>query len=97
MFTLEIGGKPVAMIQADKTEALAFFEAENFRHDMQRWLTNGQPVWDGRAEFNVRPSSEEEIAQFKGPDPYPPHGASDDDPVVMLLIDAHDPDDIEED
>jgi hypothetical protein len=97
MFTLEIGGKPVAMIHANKTQALAFLEAEFFKRDMQRWLTNGKPIWDGEAEFNVRPSSAEEIAHFKGPDPYPPHGASEDDPVVVLLIDAYDPDDVEED
>jgi hypothetical protein len=45
----------------------------------------------------VRPSSEKEIAHFKGPDPNPPHGARDDDPIVMLLIEAYDPDDLEED
>ena len=44
MFTLEIGGKPVAMIQATKTQALAFLEAEFFKRDMQRWLTNGKPI-----------------------------------------------------
>lgn len=97
MFTLEIGGKAMAMIQADKTQALAFFGAETFKHDMQRWISDGKPLWDGRTEFNVRPSTEEEIAHFKGPDPYPPHGASKDDPVVMLLVDAYDPDDLEED
>ena len=65
---------------------------------MQRWVSDGKPVWDGRAEFNIRPASDEEIAHFKGPDPYPPHGAEDDDaPVVMMLIDAYDPDDLEED
>jgi hypothetical protein len=37
MFTLEIGGKPVALIQADQTEAREFFEAETFKQDMQRW------------------------------------------------------------
>ena len=97
MFTLEIRGKAVAMIQADQTEAREFFEEQTFKDDMRRWLSDGKPIWDGQAEFNVRPSSEEEIAHFKGPDPNPPHGASDDDPVVMLLIDAYDPDDLEED
>ncbi|HEY7764058.1 MAG TPA: hypothetical protein VG758_04175 [Hyphomicrobiaceae bacterium] len=98
MFTLEIGGKPVALIQADQTEAREFFEAETFRQDMQRWVSDGKPVWDGHAEFSIRPAADEEIQHFKGPDPNPPHGAEHENhPVVMLLIDAYDPDDIEED
>jgi hypothetical protein len=98
MFTLEISGRPVAMIEADHSEAREFFEAEAFKHDMQRWLSDGKPLWDGRAEFKIRPSSDEEIAHFRGPDPYPPHGSEDDQgPVVMLLVDANDPDDLEED
>ena len=97
MFTLEIGGKPVALIDADHTEAREFFEAETFKRDMQRWLSDGRPLWDGRAEFNLRPASEEEIAHFKGPDPNPPPDADEDGPVVMLLVDAYDPDDVEED
>ncbi len=36
-------------------------------------VSDGKSTWDGQAEFNVRPASEEEIAHFKGPDPYPPH------------------------
>ncbi len=98
MFTLEIGGKPIAITDAGEDEARAVFEGEAFRHDMQRWLTEGRPVWDGRAPMTLRPSTEEEIAHFKGPDPYPPHGAEDDDgPTIMMLIEAYDPDDVEED
>ena len=97
MFTLEIGGKPIALIDADHTEAVEFFEAETFKQDMQRWISDGKPIWDGQAEFNVRAASGDEIAHFRGPDPNPPHGTSDEDPLVMFLIDAYDPDDLEED
>jgi hypothetical protein len=75
MFTLEIGGKPIAITDGAEEEARAVFESEAFRHDMHRWLEEGRPVWDGRAPMTLRPSTEEEIAQFKGPDAYPPHGA----------------------
>ena len=99
MFTLEIGGKPVAITDADEAEARRIFEGETFRRDMRRWVTeDGRPVWDGLAPIALRPSTEEETAHFRGPDPYPPHGTEDDDgPTIMLLVDAHDPDDIEED
>ena len=99
MFTLEIGGQAVAITDADEAEARRVFEGETFRRDMQRWTTeDGRPVWDGRAPMRLRPATGDEMAHFRGPDPYPPHGSEDDDgPTIMLLIDAHDPDDIEED
>jgi hypothetical protein len=98
MFTVEIGGKPIAVTDADEPAARGLFEGQHFRHDMQRWLSDGKPIWDGRAPFNVRPASRDEEARFKGPDPYPPHGSEDDDgPTVMMLVEAYDPDDIEED
>jgi hypothetical protein len=98
MFTLEIGGTPVAITDAGEDEAREIFEGETFRQDMQRWVTDGRPVWDGKAPITLRLSTEEETAHFRGPDPYPPHGTEDDDgPTIMLLIDAYDPDDLEED
>ena len=98
MFTLEIGDRPIAITDANEAEARAVFEGEEFRHDMQRWQAEGAPVWDGRTPMTLRPSTEEEIAHFRGPDPHPPHGAEDDDgPTIMMLIDAYDPDDLEED
>jgi hypothetical protein len=98
MFTLDIGGRPTAITDADEAEARRIFEGETFRRDMQRWISDGQPVWDGHAPITLRPSTEDETAHFRGPDPYPPHGTEDDDgPTIMLLIDAYDPDDLEED
>ena len=98
MYTLEIGGKPIALIDADEQVARTLVTTENFKADMQRWTLGGTPLWDGRAELDVRQASDEETAQFQGPDPYPPHGAEDDrGPTVMFLVDAYDPDDLEED
>jgi hypothetical protein len=50
MFTLEMGGRPVAKIQADQTEAREFFEDQTFKDDMRRWLSDGQPILDGKAD-----------------------------------------------
>jgi hypothetical protein len=98
MFTFEVGGRAIAIADADEQGARSVFESEGFRHDMQHWINEGKPIWDGHAPLNLRRATPEEEAQFKGPDPYPPHGAEDDDgPTVMMLVDANDPDDIEED
>ena len=98
MFTFEIGGRAIAITDADETGARNVFESDDFKHDMQHWISDGKPIWDGHAPLGMRAATPEEAAQFKGPDPYPPHGAEDDDgPTVMLLVDAYDPDDIEED
>jgi hypothetical protein len=98
MFTLEIGGMPIAITDGDEQEAHRVFEGGKFKSDMQRWMTGRGPVWDGKAAFRVRPATAEEVAQFQGPDPYPRHGSEEDHgPTIMFLVDAYDPDDLEED
>jgi hypothetical protein len=98
MFTLEINGKPIAITDGDERQAHRVFDGETFKHDMQRWLTDHGPVWDGKAAFHVRPATKEEIGQFQAPDPYPSHGSEEDHgPTIMFLVDAYDPDDLEED
>ena len=98
MFTLEIDGTPIAITDADQREAHVIFEGDQFKQDMQRWQTDGGPVWDGKAAFRVRSATEEEIGQFQAPDPYPRHGTeADHGPTIMFLVDAYDPDDLDED
>jgi hypothetical protein len=95
MFTLEIGGRPVAVIAADEDVARRFLEGERFKRDMTRWLIDGRPVWDGRAPFRTRPASKAEIAAFK-----PEHShleADEEGPTVMFLGGAYDPDDFTHD
>jgi hypothetical protein len=96
MFTLEIGGRPTAIMDSNEDEARQLFESEDFKTDMQRWMSDEQPIWDGQAEIRIRPSTEDETAQFE-PEERPQHGDREDLPTVMFLIDAYDPDDIEED
>ncbi len=97
MFTFEVGGRAIAITDADEQAARSVFESDGFRHDMQHWISDGKPIWDGQAPLRIRPATPVEEAQFRGPDPYPPHGAEDDaGPTVMLLVEASDPDDVEE-
>jgi hypothetical protein len=68
MFTLEIGGKPVATTDADGTLALAIFESDEFKQDLTAMTSEGMPLWDGRAPLTIRPASEQEVAAFEAPE-----------------------------
>lgn len=67
MFTLEIGGKPIAITDADEARAWAIFESDEFRQDLTVLTSDGVPLWDGRARLSIRPSSDEEISSFEAP------------------------------
>ena len=68
MFTLEIAGRPVAITDADEAQARAIFESDEFKQDLTVMTSEGTPLWDGRADLNVRAASQEEIAAFQVPD-----------------------------
>jgi hypothetical protein len=61
MFTLEIAGKPVAVTDADGEGARELFEADEFREDLLSLESEGRPIWDGVAPFNIRPANDEEM------------------------------------
>jgi hypothetical protein len=67
VFTLEIGGKPIAITDADEAQARAIFESEAFKHDLTAMTNEGTPLWNGSAPLNVRPSSPTEVAAFDSP------------------------------
>ncbi|MBZ6076062.1 hypothetical protein [Microvirga puerhi] len=64
MFTLEIAGKAVAITNADEDQARELFTSEEFREDVKSFTSEGKPLWDGSAAFNVRRASDEEIEAF---------------------------------
>ena len=97
MFTLEIGGRAVAIASADKKAAEAFFTSDLFKMDMKRWQAGGAPVWDGSTNFRVREATPEEVGKFRKAAHGRRRPKDESEPVVAFLIDAHDPDDIEED
>ncbi|MBO1076880.1 hypothetical protein [Roseomonas marmotae] len=65
MFTLEIGGQPTAIMNVEEEDARAILESEGFKADLMRLRTDNAPLWDGQAPLNLRPSNEEEIAEFE--------------------------------
>ncbi|PHK95176.1 hypothetical protein CR162_09445 [Pseudoroseomonas rhizosphaerae] len=65
MFTLEIAGRPIAVIGADEEEARDIVESEAFQADLRRLLHDATPLWDGEATLALRPATEEEIADFQ--------------------------------
>ena len=66
MFTLEIGGQPIAVIQAStREEAEAILTNDAFREDLTLLDQDGQPLWDGRADLIVREASVDEISKAK--------------------------------
>ncbi|MFC3124368.1 hypothetical protein ACFOD4_04780 [Pseudoroseomonas globiformis] len=68
MLTLMIGGKAVAVIDADEEDGRNIVASEDFRQELKRLRTAGNPVWDGQASLDVRPAHESEIADFDDAD-----------------------------
>lgn len=64
MFTLEIAGKAVAITNANEDQARELFMSEEFQDDLKSFTSEGQPLWDGSATFNVRRASDDEIDAF---------------------------------
>lgn len=65
MFTIEIGGKPVAVVDATEAGTRELLEQEDFQEDLASLTSSGQPLWDGNAALTIRPSTEDEIAEFE--------------------------------
>ena len=68
MFTLEIGGKPIAITDTEEAQAREIFESDEFRQDLTVMTSEGAPLWDGQAPLFIRPTSEEEVAAFGAPE-----------------------------
>src|SRR3954468_9613369 len=69
MFTIEIGGIPVAVTNADEPQARDVFESEEFKQDLMAMTSDGTPLWDGRVPLTVRPAFRHEVVLFEAPDP----------------------------
>ncbi len=72
MFTLLIGKKPVAVIDAPESDARELLEQDEFHEDLGELMSEGKPLWNGREKLTLRPSTEEEVQEFE-------QGAFDDD------------------
>lgn len=107
MFTLEIAGRPIAVIGADEQEARDIVESEAFQADLRRLLHDATPLWDGQAALTLRPATEEEAADFESDEGEDEEedGESEEDEdededdedalEVMFLVPINDPDEPE--
>ena len=68
MQTIELNGRPIAVMGASHDHVEEFAESDAFRADLLDFVDgDGRPVWDGKGAFlpAVRPSSPEETAAFR--------------------------------
>ncbi len=65
MFTLEIEGTAVAIINSDEASAKDLFTCDGFKEDIRTMKSDGKPLWDGTAALKIRPSTEDEIEIFE--------------------------------
>lgn len=65
MYTLEIDGKAIAVINADEATARDLFTCDGFKEDIRAMTSEGRPLWNGTTALTVRPASEAEIDEFE--------------------------------
>ena len=70
IYTVEVGGRPVAAIQSTSLgEAEEFLRSDAFLNDLTIYEMKGgepgEPMWDGEAEILVRESSPDEVAVWE--------------------------------
>ena len=65
MFTLEIDGTAVAVMNGDEETARDLFTCDGFKSDIQTMTTGGTPLWNGTSELKIRPATEDEIEIFE--------------------------------
>ncbi|GAA0283043.1 hypothetical protein LNAOJCKE_1537 [Methylorubrum aminovorans] len=65
MFTLEIDGTAIAVINGDEATARDLFTCDGFKEDIRSMTTAGRPIWNGTSALTVRKSTEDEIEEFE--------------------------------
>jgi hypothetical protein len=65
MFTLEIDGTAVAVINGDEETARDLFTCDGFKEDIQAMTSAGRPLWNGTSELKIRPATEDEVEVFE--------------------------------
>jgi hypothetical protein len=98
MFTLEIAGRPIAVISAaSRQDAEAWLSDEDFREDLQTLEHDGRPLWDGTAALSVREASQEEAAEAQDALSGDEEDDPDEDEFMVFLVAVTDPDESTED
>lgn len=106
MFTLEIDGTAIAVINGDEATARDLFTCDGFKEDIRTMTIDGRPIWNGTSALTVRKSTEDEIEEFEDAlaaddgegdfEPDEQHAAegdgSDDEADIVFLVDIDDED-----
>jgi hypothetical protein len=97
MYTLEIGGRPIATINASsEAEAAARFGEPSFRDDLRFFESGDKPLWTGSEPLIVRSARPEEVNEFeRSLAEATPHGHADAEGWVAFLVPVVDPTDDE--
>lgn len=96
MFTLEIGGRPMAVMNTNEDDARAIMEGEGFREDLMRLKSGNEPLWDGQAPLTLRPASPEEVAEFEESQEEDEDEDEEDATTILFLVPLDDEEDEEE-
>jgi hypothetical protein len=100
MFTLEINGRAIAVINAGtQEEAEDTFESEAFKDEIAVLETEGQPLWNGSEELFIRRAFPEEVAKFEAAyaRALKAGDAEEDSEYIFYLVPVTDPTDDEDD
>lgn len=99
MQTIELNGRPLAVMGGDRDQVEEFADSDGFRADLPMFLdSDGRPLWDGQGVFSplVRLATAEETAAFHRSftDAVALGDADADDPGdwLMFLVDVHEAD-----
>ncbi|MDP4026525.1 hypothetical protein Q8W71_28310 [Methylobacterium sp. NEAU 140] len=65
MFTLEIDGTAIAVINSDEATARDLFTCDGFKDDIRTMTSAGKPLWNGSSDLVVRAASEDESEIFE--------------------------------
>jgi len=65
MFTLEIDGTAVAVINGTEEVARDLFTCDGFKQDIRTMTSEGTPLWNGTSALTVRATTEDEIEIFE--------------------------------
>ncbi|KQP50244.1 glutamine amidotransferase [Methylobacterium sp. Leaf399] len=65
MFTLEIDGVAIAVINGSEEVARDLFTCDGFKDDIQTMKSDGRVLWNGKSELKIRAANEEEIEIFE--------------------------------
>jgi hypothetical protein len=66
VFIAEINGEAILSFgAANAEEAQEWVKGEDFRDDLGAYESDGDPVWDGETDIEVRPATSEEAAEWE--------------------------------